>query len=67
MNGFELAKRLVALRPGIRVLFTSGYTGEVTTLRGILDRGLAYLPKPYVPNLMAAKVRAVIDAPAPTL
>ena len=63
MNGFDLAKRLVELRPGTRVLVTSGYTGAPTTLREILDGGMAYLSKPYTPDVLAAKVRAVIDGP----
>jgi PAS domain S-box-containing protein len=65
MNGRELAERLTAARPGIRVLFTSGYTHEAAALRTVLDRGLAFLPKPYAPHAMAAKVREVIDGPAP--
>ena len=64
MNGLELAKRVTAIRPATRVLITSGYTSESNTSREILARSLPYLPKPYTPGVMAAKVRAVIDGPA---
>jgi PAS domain S-box-containing protein len=62
MNGCDLADRLAAGRQAMRVLFTSGYTGEVPTLRGVLDRGLAYIPKPYSPGGFATKVREVLDS-----
>jgi two-component system, cell cycle sensor histidine kinase and response regulator CckA len=61
MNGPELADRLTSLRAGMRVLFTSGYTGDVSQLRTVLDRGLAYLQKPYSPPAITAKVREVLD------
>jgi two-component system, cell cycle sensor histidine kinase and response regulator CckA len=61
MNGPELADRLTTLHVGMRVLFTSGYTGDVSQLRTVLDRGLAYLQKPYSPPDIAAKVREILD------
>jgi CheY-like chemotaxis protein len=65
MNGFELAKRLKAVRPGIRLFFMSGYTGETKAFNAILERGLPYLPKPFTAAQLAAKVRAVIDVTTP--
>jgi two-component system cell cycle sensor histidine kinase/response regulator CckA len=63
MSSRELAGRLIVLRPQIRVLFTSGYTHEAAALRTILDHGTAFLPKPYLPEAMAAKVRELLDGP----
>jgi PAS domain S-box-containing protein len=61
MNGRELAERLVALRPGLPVLFTSGYTRDVIARHGVLEPGLTFLPKPYSLEALARKVRAVLD------
>jgi len=60
MNGWQLADRLIALRPKIKVLYTSGYTQEVIAHRGVLDAGVAYLAKPYTPEALAAKLRELI-------
>jgi response regulator RpfG family c-di-GMP phosphodiesterase len=61
MNGKELAEQLVRLRPGIRVLYTSGYPHQVIAHRGVLDRDVAYIGKPYSPDAIAAKVREVLS------
>ena len=60
MNGRQLADRLAGERPGIKVLFTSGYTRDVIAHRGVLDADVAYLAKPYSPEALAAKLREVI-------
>ena len=62
MNGRELADTLQARRPGLRLLFTSGYTENVIGQHGVLDEGVAFLGKPYTPRSLAAKVREVLDA-----
>jgi signal transduction histidine kinase/CheY-like chemotaxis protein len=61
MTGRELAERLSALRPGLKVLFTTGYTQNAIVHNGIVDRGTAFLPKPFTLDQLARKVRAVID------
>ena len=60
ITGKALADQLTPLRPGIKVLFVSGYSGEVIAHRGVLDAGVAYLPKPFTPAILAAKVREVL-------
>ena len=59
MNGRQLADRLTAQRPQLKVLYTSGYTREVIAHRGVLDADVAYLPKPYTPEALATKLREV--------
>jgi two-component system cell cycle sensor histidine kinase/response regulator CckA len=66
MSSRELAAHLSLVRPGIRILFTSGYTHEAGALRSVLDRGAAFLPKPYLPETLAAKVRELLDGPPRT-
>jgi DNA-binding response OmpR family regulator len=60
MNGKELSERLKALRPDMKVLFTSGYTADVIAHRGVLDHGLSFLHKPYSLDELAAKVRQLL-------
>jgi CheY-like chemotaxis protein len=65
MSGRELADRLRELRPGIQVLFVSGYTDDAVVRHGILEPGNAYLQKPFTPEALALKVRDVLDRKAP--
>ncbi|HKD03834.1 MAG TPA: response regulator, partial [Terriglobales bacterium] len=60
MTGKEMADQLTPLRPEMKVLFISGYSGEVIAHRGVLDAGVAYLAKPFTPAMLAAKVREVL-------
>jgi CheY-like chemotaxis protein len=64
LGGKELADQMQAKRPNVKVLFTSGWTGDAIVHDGILDKGVAFLPKPYTAELLARKVREVLDATA---
>ena len=63
LRGPELAERLVALRPGLRVLYISGYAAEAVGNHDFLAQGANFLEKPFTPNSLARAVRAVLDAP----
>ncbi len=63
MSGPALAARLAAQRPGLRILYVSGYVEDVLAPRGALVSGAAFLEKPFTPEVLAAKVREVLDAP----
>jgi PAS domain S-box-containing protein len=61
MNGKELANRLVALSPKLKVLYISGYTANVIAHHGILEDGIHFLQKPFSRREMASKIREVLD------
>ncbi len=64
MNGEELASRIAQIKPGIKVLFTSGYTEDVISPYGVLDEGIHFIGKPYKPQQLAEKIRELLDEPA---
>jgi two-component system cell cycle sensor histidine kinase/response regulator CckA len=66
MNGKRLSERLKNLRPNLKVLFTSGYKADAIAHRGVLDRGVSYIPKPFGPDELAAKIRGVLSYPSRT-
>jgi two-component system, cell cycle sensor histidine kinase and response regulator CckA len=61
MNGRELANRLTKLRPGLKVLYVSGYTDDAVVRNGVAAGGVAFLAKPITPGMLARKVRQVLD------
>ena len=61
MNGRQLADRALAMRPDLKVLFTTGYTRNAVVHNGMLDIGVAFLPKPYTVRQLALKVREVME------
>ena len=60
MSGPELAERLRGLRPQLRILYMSGYSGDTIAKRGVRDPGVAYLPKPFSAATLSGKVREVL-------
>lgn len=61
MNGRELADQATVARPGLRVLFTSGYAENTLVHDGRLERGVRLLSKPYQQNDLAVAVRHALD------
>jgi PAS domain S-box-containing protein len=61
MNGRVLAQKLSAPRPGLRVVYMSGYTDDAIAHHGVLEAGAHFLAKPFVPEALTQKVREVLD------
>ncbi|MBI4470479.1 MAG: PAS domain S-box protein [Acidobacteria bacterium] len=61
MNGRQVVDRLTALRPGLKVLYMSGYTDDSIVLQGVLEEGVAFIEKPFTPAALARRVREVLD------
>jgi len=64
MNGRELAEKVRAARPSVRVLFMSGYTAEVASREHGFEGLGAFLTKPFDQDTLGRKVREVLDAPS---
>jgi PAS domain S-box-containing protein len=60
ISGRELAGRLGKMQPGIKVLFMSGYTDNVVAHHGVLEKGVAFIQKPFSPERLALRVRQVL-------
>lgn len=62
MGGRQLLDAVRKHRPGLRVLFMSGYTDDAVLLHGVVEANDAFIQKPFTPLSLARKVREVIDA-----
>jgi PAS domain S-box-containing protein len=60
-SGPELTKRLVEQRPGLKVIFMSGYTEDAIVRHGVLNPGIAFLHKPFTSETLGRKLREVLD------
>jgi PAS domain S-box-containing protein len=65
ISGRELAKRLTARHPHLRVLYMSGYTYNVIAEDGTLEEGISFLQKPFTPQVLTQKVRETLDRAVP--
>jgi PAS domain S-box-containing protein len=62
IGGHELARKLLLLRPGISVLYLSGYTEDAVVIHGVVGPSTAFLQKPFTLQNLAKKVREVLGS-----
>ena len=61
MNGLDLAEKLLSIYPDIKYLFMSGYTANVISSHGILDKTMSFIQKPFSSKDLAEKLREVLE------
>jgi FixJ family two-component response regulator len=61
MSGQDLEDKLKASKPGIKVLYMSGYTDDAIVHHGILDRGKIFLQKPFTVEALGRKVKVTLE------
>jgi PAS domain S-box-containing protein len=66
LSGRDLAMKLSSERPGMKVLFISGYTDDTVVRHGVLEGGVAFLQKPFNLKALAEKIREVLKGETPT-
>ncbi|HKS06320.1 MAG TPA: MHYT domain-containing protein [Gemmatimonadaceae bacterium] len=62
MSGREVAERVGQQRPGMKVLFVSGYTDDAVVRHGIEEDKVSFLHKPFTPEILERRVREVLSA-----
>ena len=65
-NGRELADEVERRRPGIKIIFMTGYSRNAIVHQGRLDPGIELISKPLIEGVLARRIRQVLDAPAKT-
>ncbi|MCX7965007.1 MAG: response regulator, partial [Syntrophorhabdaceae bacterium] len=61
MNGKELSKMLLSIKPDLKCLFMSGYTNNAIIHNGIVESGISYIQKPFTLHELSVKVRETIE------
>ena len=61
LSGPEIYAAITAMKPGVTVIFATGYSNEMTALAELVDRGVTILRKPYSLGVLSRRVREVLD------
>ena len=62
MDGRELAERVLERQPAARIIYSSGYAGDVVSRHGALPAGVAFVQKPYTIDVLLSRIRETLDA-----
>jgi len=60
MSGREVAERLTALRPEMKVLYMSGYTDDAVVRHGVATEGISFIQKPFLPTMLLEKINTIL-------
>ncbi|MGN6467172.1 MAG: response regulator, partial [Rhizobiaceae bacterium] len=60
-SGRKLAEAALARHPGLKVLYTTGFTRNAVVHNGVLDHGVDFIAKPFTVEQLARKVREILD------
>lgn len=63
LNGRDLAQRILEQKPRLKIIYISGYTDDMLLSTGALGPGMSFLRKPLKPDVLAGRIREVLDAP----
>jgi PAS domain S-box-containing protein len=63
-SGKETIDEIKKIKPGVKVIFTSGYTSDIISREGILEKGMDFISKPITPYNLLAKIRKILDREA---
>jgi two-component system, cell cycle sensor histidine kinase and response regulator CckA len=63
LSGRQLAERIGTMRPETKILFMSGYTGDIVIRYGLQEMGVEFIQKPFDAESLERKVRALLDEP----
>jgi len=61
INGRTTSEKISELRPGLRTLYTSGYTAEIISKQGIVEQGIDFISKPFTSRQLLIKIRSILD------
>jgi two-component system, cell cycle sensor histidine kinase and response regulator CckA len=61
MNGWELAKKMQEIRPGIKLLFTSGYTSTTIAHNSVIEEGIHFIQKPFTLQDLSTQLRKALE------
>ena len=61
MDGKQVYERIVALHPGIKVIYMSGYAADIIARHGVLEEGIVVLPKPFSSHTLRQKLREALS------
>jgi CheY-like chemotaxis protein len=61
IGGLELVRQLKTSSPDLKVLYMSGYTDDAVVRHGLIDSEVAFIQKPYTPQVLLHKVRQILD------
>jgi DNA-binding NtrC family response regulator len=61
MSGRELVGHLDGVRPGMKVMYMSGFTEDMAALQGLKDEGTLFMEKPFTPDALRSRVRRLLN------